>query len=71
MRARPGLPDPVRRVANAAGILDVRADELAVARLEEAVGENARLVEPLSAVIEQLEQSLVPLLERVVSEAER
>ena len=65
MSRRLGLPDPVRRVADVSGLIDLRATALAVERLEEAVGENARLAGPLDDVIGRIEQSLVPLLEQM------
>lgn len=53
-----------RRSAHVAGLLEVRADRQLVDRLEEAVHENAGLGARLGELVGELEQALVPLLER-------
>ena len=71
MTSRAAVPPGVRKVAGVAGLLDLRADLMAVGRLEEAVAENARLADQLTEVVARLEQSLVPLLEQVQDDADR
>ncbi|GAB4011606.1 hypothetical protein [Nocardioides ultimimeridianus] len=61
---RRDLRRAVRRSADVAGLLEVRADRQLVARLEEAVRENAGLGVRLEALVAELEQAMVPLLER-------
>lgn len=61
---RRDVREVVRRSADVAGLLEVRADRQLVARLEEAVRENAGLGAHLAVLVEELEQALVPLLER-------
>lgn len=58
------------KVANVAGVLDVRADASTLATLEEAVGENQRLHDRLEVVVSELEQALVPLLEKALAAQE-
>lgn len=64
----PDLGDVARRVADLAELRAQRDDAARVAELEVAVGENARLGVHLEQVVAELEQSLVPLLERAVAE---
>ncbi|GAB3865755.1 hypothetical protein GCM10028801_36740 [Nocardioides maradonensis] len=61
---RRDVREVVRRSADVAGLLEVRADRQLVTRLEEAVRENAGLGVRLAALVEELEQAVVPLLER-------
>lgn len=61
---RRDLRRAVRRSADVAGLLEVRADRQLVARLEEAVRENAGLGVRLETLVAELEQALVPLLGR-------
>lgn len=60
------VPDAARKVANVAEVLDVRADAVLLAALEEAVAENRALHARLEVIVAELEQTLVPLLEKAV-----
>lgn len=62
----PDLPDVARKVAGVAEVLDLRSDAALVGVLEEAVAENRRLHAHLARVVGELEQSLVPLLEKAL-----
>ncbi|WP_205471174.1 hypothetical protein [Nocardioides sp. SYSU D00038] len=55
--------DRLRDVAERLDVLAVRRDEQAVDSLEEAVAENARLAEGLTAQVREIERSLLSLLE--------
>jgi len=63
------VPDAARKVGHIAEVLDVRADEALLEKLEEAMGENARLHAHLEVVVTELERSLVPLLEKSLRRA--
>ena len=59
--------EAMRKVANVSELLGARRDALAVDSLEVAVAENARLGERLETLLDEMEGSLVPLLERSVA----
>lgn len=67
-RRIPDVPEIARKVAGVAEVSDVRSDAVLLDVLEEAVGENQRLHDPLARVVGELEQSLVPLLEKARAE---
>lgn len=62
-----GVPDAARKVAGVAEVLDLRADAALLASLEEAVEENRTLHVRLEVIVAELEQRLVPLLEKAVA----
>ncbi|MBC9733369.1 hypothetical protein [Nocardioides marmotae] len=63
MRRLPGSSGLLRRVAAGTGVEEVLVLERRIDDLAEAVAENAALEAPLTAIVAELEQSLVGPLE--------
>lgn len=64
MSARARAAAAAARAAESTGLAEVRVLERRLARVEEALVENAALAVPLEAHLARLEAALLPLLER-------